>query len=231
MPFNFNTTIPTYQPHPFNAEEHRNATETFFYPQPLPPLDEEEETPQQQPIPDPDNLWNTEPDPTWGQPPSPTFSAWHIPAEESWYPHLRHGPIAIDLQYPSPPPSPKPDNQRFPLSPTDLVRHYLFDPHHTDIVNIQRLRSCSPYPKLVKLVLRHTFWNPEHAAPLFHGLRIVLELPYTPYINRHIRHKHTLHAHFAPFPEDPFCTCACCLYCPLHPFKNASHPHSTQATN
>lgn len=235
MPFNFDTPIPTYQPRPFDPEEHRNATEVFFYPQPLPSFfdDEEDQPPQQQeqqppPPSEPDNAWNLPLDNNgWGLP-NPTLPDWN-PEGDTWYSQLSHNSIAIDFQYPSPPPSPKPNNERFPLNPIDLVRHYLFDPHHTDFVNIQRLKSCSPYPELVKLVLRHTFWNPEHAAPLLYGLKIVLDLSYSPYITRRIRHRRTLHAHFAPYPEDPFCTCECCIYCPLHPFRHARDPERAQA--
>lgn len=217
MPFNFNTAIPTYQLPPSETPEQRLAATTpFFYPSPLKFdfLDEEEEEPPSGPA-----------DSDFGS------NVWSLPADEpGWNANdwpttylLRHNTVTGPLQYPSPPPSPHPTHPQYgPLGPVDLVQHYLFDPKLTPHVNVERLRRCSPFPDLVKLVLRHTFFNPEHAPPLLLGLKIVLDLPYTPYITRRIRHKGSLHAHFAPYPGDPFCTCECCLYCPLH---HAAHPN------
>lgn len=216
MPFNFDTPIPTYQlPPPEPAEDRIAATTPFFYPSPLKFdfLDGEEE--------------ETQPDLT-------EFGThnWDPPEQTVWttndWPPIRHNTVTGPLQYPSPPPSPRPTYPQYgPLSPVNLVQHYLFDPKLTPHVNIERLRRCSLFPELVKLVLRHTFFKPEYAPPLLHGLKIVLDLSYTPYITRSIRHKGTIHAHFAPYPEDPFCVCACCLHCPLHPDRHA--PHTDQA--
>lgn len=128
----------------------------------------------------------------------------------AWHPQLT--PAHPENDYPSPPPSPTLP----PLSPFDLVRHYIFDPSHSDYINIRRLKTLNPHPQLTTLVLRRTFFTPEYATPILQALHILLDLPYVPWIGRRIRHAGTPHRHFVAYDEDPICVCSCCRYCPVH---------------
>lgn len=212
MSYDFSVQPPKYIVPPILSEvQVLNAGPSTY--RPPPPFTEEEE-PESPPPLDDWTGWTTT-DNYWSNP----TSNW-----PTWAPLLTHTPYTIEHQYPTPPPSPKPDPQvseltTFPLNPIHLVYHYLFDSSLSDYTNIQQLKNCST-PILIKLVIRHTFFNPQHAAPLCYGLKLLLDLPFTPYIRRRIRHKGRLHEHFAPYSGDPFCTCSCCRFCPLHATAN-----------